>query len=97
MILTTHNGSKVRLYAGLYMRTKRQTRFWGWGWGGGARKRWASKGWASLRAAEADVAGPERPWAALAEWLRLAHARLDRNALAEPAPAKLDKQDSLAE
>jgi hypothetical protein len=87
MILTTHNGSKVRLYAGLYMRTKKRTRFWGWGsWG------WGSRVWASLRATEA-----ERPWAALAEWLRLAHARLDRNTAEEPVPAKLDNKSSLSE
>jgi hypothetical protein len=87
MILTTHNGSKVRLYAGLYMRTKKQTRFWGW----------ASKGWARLRAAESEAAEAERPWAALAEWLRLAHARLDQNTPEEPVPTKLDSQSSLSE
>ena len=35
MNLTTQDGTKARLYAGLYLRTRRQTRFWGWG----------SKGW----------------------------------------------------
>ena len=97
MILTTHNGSKVRLYAGLYMRTKKQTRFWGWGsWGLGS-KVWASKVWASLRAAEAEAVEAERPWGALAEWLRLAHARLDRNTPEEPALGKPSNQNSLSE
>ena len=82
MILTSDNASKVRLYAGLYMRTKKQTRFWGWGsWGLG-----------SLRAAES-----ERPWAGLAAWLRQAHARLDHSALEGPDPAKLDNRNSPSE
>jgi len=82
MILTSENASKVRLFAGLYMRTKKQTRFWGWG----------SCGWGSLRAAES-----ERPWAGLAAWLRQAHARLDHSALEGPAPAKLDNRNSPSE
>jgi hypothetical protein len=71
MALTMQEGSKARLYAGLYVRTRKQTRFWGW----------CSKGWGSLRAVER-----ERPWAGLAEWLRLAHLRLDRNTAELPAP-----------
>ena len=90
MILTTNNGNKVRLYAGLYMRTKKQTRFWGWG-------SWGSKLWGSLRTAEAEAVEAERPWGALAEWLRLAHERLDGNILEETAPAKLGTQGSRSE
>jgi hypothetical protein len=101
MILTTNNGNKVRLYAGLYMRTKKQTRFWGWGsWGLG--KVWRSKVWGGLRTAESEAADAraaeaERPWGALAEWLRLAHAQLDRNTPEQPVPAKLSSQSSLSE
>ena len=58
-------------------RTRKQTRFWGWGSKG--RGSW---GWGSLRVVE-----PERPFAGLAEWLRLAHARLDRNAAELPGPS----------
>jgi hypothetical protein len=90
MILTTSDGNKVRLYAGLYMRTKKRTRFWGWG-------SWGSKIWGSAHAAESAVAEAERPWAALAEWLRLAHARLDRNTPEEPIPAKPGSQNYLSE
>jgi hypothetical protein len=90
MILTTSNGNKVRLYAGLYMRTKKQTRFWGWG-------SWGSKLWGSLRSAEAEAVEAERPWGALGEWLRLAHAQLDRNTPEQPIPAKLGDQNSLSE
>src|SRR6476660_9547000 len=102
MILTTNNGNKVRLYAGLFMRTKKQTRFWGWGsWGLGSKrwgsKVWRSKVWGGLRTAESEAAEAERPWGALAEWLRLAHARLDRNTPEEPVPAKLNNQNSLSE
>lgn len=86
MILTTHNGSKVRLYAGLYVRTKKQTRFWGW-----CSRGWGSWAWGSLRVAEA-----ERPWTGLAEWLRQAHERLDRHTLEEP-PAKPGNEHSLSE
>jgi hypothetical protein len=48
MILTTNNGNKVRLYAGLYMRTKKQTRFWGWG-SRGLGKVWRGKVWGGRR------------------------------------------------
>jgi hypothetical protein len=96
MILTTNNGNKVRLYAGLYMRTKKQTRFWGWG-SRGLGKVWRGKVWGGLRTAESEAAEAERPWAALAEWLRLAHAQLDRNTPEQPVPAKLSSQSSLSE
>lgn len=81
MALTMQEG-KTRLYAGLYIRTRKQTRFWGWasnGWG-----RWKSGRWKSGSLRTAEV---ERPWAGLAEWLRLAHARLDRNAAELSAPS----------
>jgi hypothetical protein len=84
------------------MRTKKQTRFWGWGsWGLGS-KVWRSKVWGCLRTAESEpaevvVAEAERPWGALAEWLRLAHAQLDRNTPEERVPAKLGNQSSLSE
>jgi hypothetical protein len=97
--LTTQD-TKIRLYAGLYLRTPKQTRFWGWsskGWSGKgwwskgwASNKWASWGWGSLRAVEV-----ERPWAGLAEWLRLAHARLDGNSVQLPAQPNTQIEGSL--
>src|ERR1700749_2773790 len=59
MTAVTQDVQKSRFYAGLYLRTKTRTRFWGWGtWGG------------SNPAAETV----ERPWAAVADWLRVAHS-----------------------
>src|SRR5262249_59493728 len=75
MMMTKANAAPIRFYAGLYLRTQRQTRFWGW----------SSWGWGKLRAIEA-----ERPWAGLASWLRQAHARLDGNpALLAPSQTGL--------
>jgi hypothetical protein len=55
---------KARFYAGLYMRTKNKIRFWGWG----------KPEFSSTPAAEV-----ERPWAALADWLRAAHSLAGTN------------------
>jgi len=76
MTLTTQDGMKASLYAGLYLRTRRRTRFWGW----------SSEGWGSWRWGSLHTAEVERPWTGLAEWLRLAHARLDRNTAELPGP-----------
>jgi hypothetical protein len=78
---------KTRLYAGLYIRTRKQTRFWGWGSNGWGRSKWGSWKSGSWKSESLCAAEVERPWAGLAEWLRLAHARLDRNAAELPAPA----------
>lgn len=72
MIMTSENAAQIKLYAGLFLRTPRQTRFWGW----------SSWGWRKLRAIEA-----ERPWAGLASWLRQAHARLDGHPALLPSEA----------
>lgn len=51
-----------------------------WGYG---KTRWAKKELINLAKAE-----PERPWAGVAEWLRVAHSLLDENPrplLATPA------------
>ncbi len=64
MTLTAQDGTKTNLYAGLYLRTRKQTRFWGW----------SNARWGGLSAA-----ARERPLGSLAEWLRLAHATLDRD------------------
>jgi hypothetical protein len=50
--------------AGLYLRFKTRIQSLGWGW---QKKK-------KIDFAEAEV---ERPWANLAEWLRLAHSLLD--------------------
>jgi hypothetical protein len=69
-------------YAGLYMRTQRQTRFWGW----------SSRGWGSLHSAEA-----ERPVKDLAAWLRLAHASLDGERSPVPAPRNMSSATAAAQ
>jgi hypothetical protein len=53
-----------RIYAGLYLRLKRQIRSSLWGW---EEKK-------PIHQSEAEE---ERPWAGLAEWLRVAHSLLD--------------------
>lgn len=57
------NEITARPIAGLYFQTRSQTRFWGW----------SSRGWAKLQTVAAQP-----PVQNLAEWLRQAHARLDR-------------------
>jgi hypothetical protein len=64
MTLTAQDGTKTNLYAGLYLRTRKQTRFWGW---------------SNARCGGLSAAVRERPLGSLAEWLRLAHATLDRD------------------
>lgn len=54
--------------AGLYQRAKKQIRPWSWG----RSKRKLTK------VSESET---ERPWAGLAEWLRLAHSMLDEKAV----------------
>ncbi|HKV92771.1 MAG TPA: hypothetical protein VJW20_09505 [Candidatus Angelobacter sp.] len=60
---TGQNEIQNNLYAGLYLQTKRQTRFWGW----------SRRGWGSLHAET------ERSTMGLAAWLRQAHACLDND------------------
>jgi hypothetical protein len=52
--------------AGLYLRTMKQIRSWSWSWGRDKKK--------FTNVAEAET---ERPWAGVAEWLRVAHSILD--------------------
>ena len=62
---------KPRFYAGLYLRTKRQVRFWGWssrGWGNSTE---GKREWESASAAFGQSQS------ALADWLRMAHSLLD--------------------
>jgi hypothetical protein len=82
MTLSTQDGTQTNLCAGLYLRTRKQTRFWGW----------SSTGWSGLNAAER-----ERPLGSLAEWLRQAHLRLDREADALPAISDTRIADSAAQ
>jgi len=66
------NSEGTRFYAGLYLRTRNRTRFWGWG-----RPQLNDTGQQALRQdREQDHAQEhaERPWASLADWLRLAHS-----------------------
>lgn len=60
---TGQNETPNKLYAGLYLQTKQQMRFWGW----------SRRGWGSLHAET------ERSTMGLAAWLRQAHARLDND------------------
>jgi len=63
-MLTPQKDAPVRPFAGLYLRTQSQTRFWGW----------SSRGWGSLHSTKT-----ERPTMGLVAWLRQAHARLDND------------------
>ncbi|HEY2169639.1 MAG TPA: hypothetical protein VGJ30_08445 [Candidatus Angelobacter sp.] len=60
-------GNEIR--AGLFLRAKKQVRPWSWSWGRGKKK--------LTYVSEAEM---ERPWAGLAEWLRVAHSLLDEKA-----------------
>jgi hypothetical protein len=82
MTLSTQDGTQTNRYSGLYLRTRKQTRFWGW----------SSAEWSGLNAAE-----HERPLGSLAEWLRQAHLRLDREADALPAISDTRIADSAAQ
>ena len=53
-----------KIYAELYLRAKTQIRALSWGWG-------------KKELIHLSVAVAERPWAGLAEWLRVAHSLLD--------------------
>jgi hypothetical protein len=67
MATNTHNdGNKID--AGFYIRARKQTRSWPWPWG---KKK-------STDISEAEM---ERPWAGVAEWLRVAHSLLDDKAV----------------
>jgi hypothetical protein len=67
MATNTHNpGNKID--AGFYIRARKQTRLWPWPWG---KKK-------STDISEAEM---ERPWAGVAEWLRVAHSLLDDKAV----------------
>jgi hypothetical protein len=61
---TQDDGKEV--YAGLYLRAKRQLRSLNW-----SRSRSKKE---SINSADAEI---QRPWAGLAEWLRVAHSILD--------------------
>ena len=65
MFTNTQDAGK-ELNAGLYMRALKQIRSWSW--------RGDEKKFIGLSEAEAET---ERPWAGLAEWLRVAHSLLD--------------------
>lgn len=63
MFTNTQDAGK-EIEARLYMRARRQIRSWSWSWG---KKKFTN----------VAVAEPERPWAGVAEWLRVAHSLLD--------------------
>ena len=71
MFSNTQDAGK-EIYAGLYLRAKRQLRSLNWS---GRRSR-NKKNLNNLAADEI-----ERPWAGLAEWLRVAHSLLDEKAV----------------
>jgi len=61
---TNTQSASQEIHAGIYMRAKRHIRLWRMGRG--------KKELANVSGAET-----ERPWAGLAEWLRVAHSLLD--------------------
>jgi hypothetical protein len=54
--------------AGFYLRARKQTRSWPWPWG-------------KKKLTDISEAEMERPWAGVAEWLRVAHSLLDDKAV----------------
>jgi hypothetical protein len=60
---------RKRIYAGLYLRTIAEI---------------CSRGWGMKKLTSASEAETERPWAGLAEWLRLAHSTLDEKTVELP-------------
>jgi hypothetical protein len=58
MTAVTQEVRKSRFNAGLYLRTKTRTRFWGWG----------------NPPAQTVEQSVNRPWAQLADWLRSVHS-----------------------
>ena len=76
-MLTPQNDAIVKPFAGLYLRTQGQMRFWGW----------SSRGWATLHSTVA-----KSPAQNLADWLREAHAQLDDPTPSEtPVPATQER------
>lgn len=71
MFSNTQESSK-EINTGIYFRAKRQLRSLNWG----RRRSGSKKDSIHLAAGEA-----ERPWAGLAEWLRVAHSLLDEKAV----------------
>ena len=65
MFTNTQDAGK-EIYAGRYLRTMKQARYWSWFRGQGKKK--------LTNVSEAET---ERPWAGVAEWLRAAHSLLD--------------------
>jgi hypothetical protein len=55
--------------AELYLRVRKQIRSWSWSWI-----------WNKKKLTEVSKAEAERPWANVAEWLRVAHSLLDEKA-----------------
>ena len=69
MLTNTQDVGK-ELDAGLYLRARKQIRSWSWSWGRSKKE--------LTNAANAET---ERPWAGVAEWLRVAHSMLDDKAV----------------
>jgi hypothetical protein len=67
MFTNTQDAGK-EIDAGLYLRAMKQIQSWYWGRG---KKKFTN-------ASEAET---ERPWAGVAEWLRVAHSMLDEKAV----------------
>jgi hypothetical protein len=75
--------NKAKFYAGLYLRTKNRTKFWGWGD-------------PPAQAAERSI---ERPWAQLGDWLRMAHSFTKQDLLAQcdkPTPVLSEEKGRTA-
>jgi hypothetical protein len=71
MFTNTQDAGK-EIYAGRYLRAMKQIRSWSWS---------RSWGWGKKKLTNVSEAETERPWAGVAEWLRLAHSMLDDKAV----------------
>ena len=69
MFTNTQDAGK-EIYAGRYLRAMKQIRSWSW-----------SRSWGKKKLTHVSEAETERPWAGVAEWLRLAHSMLDDKAV----------------
>jgi hypothetical protein len=67
MFTNTQDAGK-EIDAGLYLRAMKQIQSWSWGRG-------------KKKLTNASEAETERPWAGVAEWLRVAHSMLDEKAV----------------
>jgi hypothetical protein len=88
-----------KFYAGLYLRTRNRTRFWGWGQPALSEARNETQHGEQKEAQRLipkdarKEAEAERPWASLAEWLRQAHSStFSQSSSVKPVTGSAEKE-----